>query len=131
MPMKKIIIAIAVIAVIGAGGYFLLKGDYKSPSLQNQSNSNLLPITTQNENTVNSKNFSFNPNLLTVKIGTAVTWTNQDSIPHQILSDPSGETFKSNILQNGQNFSFTFSAPGIYTYHCGIHPFMKGKIVVQ
>lgn len=78
-------------------------------------------------NTVNIQNFSFIPATLTVKKGATVTWTNNDSAPHQIKST----TFNSSQMSNGQNFSFTFNAAGTFDYSCAIHPSMLGKIIVE
>ncbi len=80
-------------------------------------------------NTVTIKDFAFNPPQLTIKKGDAVTWTNQDSVPHQIVAD-SGE-FKSEILSPGQSFSRVFSSAGAIPYHCGIHPSMKGTVTAE
>ncbi|MFA5348694.1 MAG: cupredoxin family copper-binding protein [Methanoregula sp.] len=78
------------------------------------------------------KNFAFSPDMLTIRSGTTVTWTNQDSAPHQIASDTgSSVSFSSDPLSNGASYQFTFTAPGTYSYHCSIHPTMKGTIVVQ
>jgi plastocyanin len=75
-------------------------------------------------------NFSFGPVTLTVPVGTTVTWTNRDDIPHNAVSnDP--KIFKSKVLDTDEKFSFTFSKPGTYSYFCSIHPKMTGKIVVQ
>lgn len=83
-------------------------------------------------NTVTIKNFAFDPGLLTVKTGTTVTWTNQDSAPHIIVSDTGSPVpFSSDSLPKGASYSFTFTQAGTYTYHCSIHPSMTGTIVVQ
>jgi plastocyanin len=74
-------------------------------------------------------NFSF-PQTVTVPAGTQVTWTNQDDIPHTVVSEDR-TTFKSRALDTGEKFSFTFTKPGTYTYFCSIHPKMTAKIVVQ
>ena len=74
-------------------------------------------------------NFSFGPAELTVPVGTTVTWTNRDDIPHTVVSID--KLFKSKVLDTDQTFSFTFSKPGTYPYFCSIHPKMTGKVVVQ
>lgn len=79
---------------------------------------------------VEIKNFSFNPGALTIKAGTQVIWTNNDSAPHTITSD-SGSLLNSQTISSGQSFSFTFTTAGEADYHCNIHPGMKGKIIVQ
>jgi plastocyanin len=76
-------------------------------------------------------NFSFGPVALTVPVGTTVTWTNRDDIPHNTVSTDDPKTFKSKVLDTNEKFSFTFSKPGTYPYFCSIHPKMTGKIIVQ
>jgi len=78
---------------------------------------------------VNIDNFSFSPNMLTVKAGTAVTWTNRDDIPHTVFSDQNA--FMSKTMDTNESFTLTLAKPGTYTYFCTIHPKMTGKIVVQ
>ena len=66
---------------------------------------------------------------LTIAAGSTVRWTNHDDIPHNIVSDE--KSFKSKVLKTEETFVYTFSKPGTYTYLCGLHPQMTGKIVVQ
>lgn len=73
-------------------------------------------------------NFTFSPAELTVKTGTTVTWKNQDDIPHTVVS---AGKFKSGALDTDDSFSFTFTAPGDYTYFCSLHPHMTGMIRVE
>lgn len=79
---------------------------------------------------VSIHNFTFAPATLTVKAGTAVTWTNKDDIPHAIASSTSAFT-KSKALDTDDTFSFTFTTPGTYKYFCYLHPQMVGTIVVE
>jgi len=74
-------------------------------------------------------NFSFTPATLTVPVGTTITWTNSDDIPHTVVSDD--KTFKSKVLDTDEKFSYTFTKPGTYSYFCSVHPKMTAKIVVQ
>jgi len=75
-------------------------------------------------------NFTFNPQQLTVKAGTTVTWTNKDDIPHGIASANNAFS-KSKALDTDDSYSFTFTTPGTYAYFCYIHPHMTGTIVVE
>jgi plastocyanin len=81
------------------------------------------------ETAVKIDNFSFSPATVTVAVGTTVRWTNADDIPHTIVSDD--KTFKSKALDTDDQFTYTFTKPGIYSYFCGLHPKMTAKIVVQ
>jgi len=74
-------------------------------------------------------NFSFGPATLTGAVGTSVTWTNRDDIPHTVVSTDGA--FKSKVLDTDEKFSFTFSKAGTYPYFCTIHPKMTGKVIVQ
>ena len=76
-------------------------------------------------------NFSFGPQSVTVAVGTTVTWTNRDDIPHTVVSTDDAKTFKSKVLDTDEKFSFTFSKAGTYPYFCSVHPKMTGTVVVQ
>jgi plastocyanin len=82
--------------------------------------------TTTNAATI--KGFSFQPEVLKVKVGAKVTWTNDDTVAHTVTADTT--SFASGNLQPGGSFSFTFTRPGTYAYHCSIHPSMHGSVVV-
>jgi plastocyanin len=74
-------------------------------------------------------NFVFGPQTITVPVGTTVTWTNSDDIPHTAVSTDG--VFKSKVMDTDEKFSYTFTKPGTYPYYCSIHPKMTGKVVVQ
>ena len=74
-------------------------------------------------------NFAFAPPTITVHAGGAVTWTNADDDPHTVYAD--NGAFKSQALDTGDSFTQTFANPGVYSYHCSLHPYMVGKVVVQ
>lgn len=78
--------------------------------------------------TVEIKNFSFNPQNLIIKAGDTVTWTNKDSVTHDVTID---NGLFDHDLNPGENFSWTFNQTGTYDYHCNIHTYMKGKIIVE
>jgi plastocyanin len=75
-------------------------------------------------------NFSFGSGTLTVGTGTKVTWTNNDDVPHTVVSDDK-TTFKSRALDTGEKFSYTFTKAGKYSYFCSVHPKMTAEVVVQ
>src|SRR6516164_3560375 len=66
---------------------------------------------------------------LTVKVGTTVTWRNEDDIPHTVTSTT--QLFKSKALDTDDSFSFTFTEPGTYEHFCSLHPRMTATIVVE
>lgn len=78
--------------------------------------------------TVTMQNTAFLPTSITVAVGTTVTWTNQDTVPHTTTSDAPG--WDSGIMNKGASFSFTFAKAGAFPYHCNVHPSMHGTITV-
>lgn len=88
------------------------------------------PVTAEvKEQTVAIKDFAYSPETLTVKVGTTVTWQNNDSVAHSPVADDG--TFDIKLLAPGEKGSYTFTKAGTYTYKCGVHPSMTGKIVVE
>jgi plastocyanin len=78
---------------------------------------------------VDIKNFMFTPMSLTVPVGTTVTWTFDDSTQHTVTADDN--SFASSALANGQTFTNTLGTAGTVAYHCSIHSFMTGTIIVK
>jgi len=75
-------------------------------------------------------NFVFEPKSLTVKPGTAVTWTNQDTALHSVKDTSVLATPVSPDLGKGETFTITYGQPGSYSYICGIHQYMTGSVQV-
>ena len=73
--------------------------------------------------------FKFAPAVLTVPVGTTVTWTNHDEEPHTITSTTGA--FGSAGLSHEETFTQTFTRPGSYAYFCALHPHMKATVVVR
>jgi plastocyanin len=74
------------------------------------------------------KGFAFDPVSITIKVGTTVRWTNQDSANHTITSD-SGVWDSGSIAQS-ESYTRVFDTVGTFAYHCAVHPSMKGTIIV-
>jgi plastocyanin len=74
-------------------------------------------------------NFSFTPREITVASGTTITWVNRDDVPHTVVS--TDKKFKSKAMDTDEQFSFTFTDAGTYSYFCSVHPIMIGKITVK
>jgi hypothetical protein len=70
---------------------------------------------------------AFNPPEVRVRPGQEVTWTFNDRDPHTVTAD--NKSFDSGSRQNG-DFRLRFDQPGTYSYHCAIHPDMKGRVLV-
>lgn len=83
---------------------------------------------------VSIQDFQFSPPTITVPVGGTVTWTNQSPQNfHTTTSDVQGTTnsWDSGLTNPGQTFSHTFTTPGTYTYHCNVHTFMRGTVIVS
>ena len=86
------------------------------------------PVWAADATAVKIGNFTFGPQELRVKAGTTVTWTNEDDMPHTVVSP---NNFRSKVLDSDGTFSFTFTTPGAFKYFCSLHPHMTGTIVVE
>lgn len=81
---------------------------------------------------VDMKNIQFVPMNVTVKMGQTVTWTNSDSVAHNVTKEGGpGADFKSSTLNGGDTFSHTFTAAGKFDYVCTIHPSQTGNVTVK
>ena len=86
--------------------------------------------TSSKQNTIEIKDFAFNPQTITVKSGEKVTWINRDEEPHTVVSVEK-QFKKSTALDTDQEFTITAGAPGTYSYFCSVHPKMTGIIIVE
>jgi plastocyanin len=77
--------------------------------------------------TVLIKDFSFQPETVTIGTRGRVTWTNKDNGQHTVV----GKNFDSGLLGLDESFSYEFINPGTYTYKCRLHPYMEGKVIVK
>jgi amicyanin len=82
-------------------------------------------------NEVKIENFEYVPEAIEVKVGTTVTWTNNDSVPHTVTSEEGGAmVMDSALLKKGESYSVTFDEAGTFPYFCKPHTYMKGTVVV-
>ncbi len=92
---------------------------------------------------VSIKGFVFSAELIEVRAGTTVVWTNQDDILHTVTSgstrssglgtyeaSPDGR-FEGRLDGAGSSFRFTFTTPGTYAYYCDRHRHMVATVVVK
>jgi plastocyanin len=76
-----------------------------------------------------NNNLSFDPPQINVPTGSIVSWTNADSIQHTVTSDEQG-LFDAGPISLGDTFENVFDSAGEFGYHCAIHPFMTGVVMV-
>ena len=93
-------------------------------------------LTGRAEVTIKMSEIMFEPRDIKISRGTKVTWVNNDTVEHYVNTDSHpGHTYypaqNSSALKQGESFSLTFDAIGIYPYHCSAHESsMKGSIAV-
>ena len=128
MNKKMIIGLVVVIAFIGGVGLLITN----SNGDKGQKKMNSTPVASNTApNTVVMKDLDFGPMKLSVKKGTEVTWSNQDTAKHTITFDDSTNTSASSeLIAPGSSYKHTFTQAGTYSYHCTPHPFMKAVIEV-
>src|SRR5215469_1890642 len=80
-------------------------------------------VTSGSQVAIAIQGFAFNPQTITIKVGTTVTWTDKDGVSHTVTSLSGPASFNSGALAaSGGTFHFTFTKAGTYSYHCMIHP---------
>lgn len=84
--------------------------------------------------TVSIRNFAYDPQVITITVGTQVKWTNDDVFPHTVTSGTCSSTFSctpsgefdsspppSPSMSSGQSYAFTFNSAGSFAYYCRLH----------
>jgi plastocyanin len=121
-------VIVAAVVTIGAAAFALGRGaasdSGSNPSTASGTGAPQGPVTA-----VAIQDFAFSPEKVTVKVGSAITWSNGDGTAHSVKSGDG--SFVSQDLEQGQTFTTTFTAPGTHPYVCGIHNFMTGTVVVE
>lgn len=144
--MKKngLIIGLVILVLIGAGIVWLIVNKTSSPSTHNNSSNNTSGTNSTDNSatqTVQSGNVAvamqdeaFSPQSIKIKKGTKVTWTNNDSMQHNVVADDAsnaaGLPTDNELFGKGGTYSFTFNTTGTFSYHCTVHPFMTGSVEV-
>src|SRR4051794_20858291 len=83
---------------------------------------------TPNVWSVSIEDFYFEPANAAVQPGDTIVFINKGNHPHTVTAEDG--SLDLGTLQPGQSFSHTFMNAGTLSYHCSIHPFMRGSVVV-
>ena len=129
MDMTRILLALCAVVALAAAGC----GSSNSSSTSSGSSSSASTGAAASSGggvAIKMQNIAFDPKAVTVKVGQKVTWTNEDSVDHNVTSQ-SGETIKSDNFGKGGTFSFTPKKAGTINYVCTIHPGMTATLTVQ
>jgi plastocyanin len=77
------------------------------------------------------RNITIQPDTVKVRVGSTITWTNYDSIEHNVTSEGGPQKFASGDISEGAHFAIKATKPGVIHYECTIHPTsMNGTIEV-
>ncbi len=121
MNMRRILLALgAVVALAAAGCGGSNSSSTSSGSSSSASTSTAAAASSGGAVAIKMQNIAFDPKSVTVKVGQKVTWTNDDTVDHNVTSQ-SGETIKSDNFGKGGTFSFTPTKAGAIKYVCTIH----------
>lgn len=105
----------------------------------------VVDLTNQSEVSMDIKDFKYEKQNIKIRKGTTVTWTNQDTVQHNVMKEhqndddahnaPTKDEVKPDVLAGqllakGESYSFTFTEVGSDPYHCSPHPYMKGSVTV-
>ncbi len=86
--------------------------------------------SSRSDSTISIRDFKFAPRTLTVGHGADIKVTNSDSAPHTVTADD-GHSFDSGTVATGDSATIRVAQAGRFSYHCTIHPFMKGELVAE
>jgi plastocyanin len=116
-----------ILPVLAAAGVAVLAFTIASHGTRSSGSVSSTPVSAAAV-TIKIKNFAFAPPTLTVKVGTRVTWINEDGTAHTATADQG--SFDTGTLNQGQSMTIQFNKPGTFTYHCSFHAFMTAAIKV-
>ena len=117
--ISSLVIMTGIMLVIG----FLLNPT-TTPIFSQESSVSIAPGAADPNN-----DLSFDPPQISLSAGRTVSWINDDSIQHTVTSDEG--LFDSGPRSPGDTFDNTFDSTGEFGYHCAIHPFMTGVVIVN
>lgn len=124
------VVALLGVALIVAGGVVFIAHDGQDSTAAARAQA----ATPAGGDTVPISDFLYEPEQLTVAVGTKVTFTNEDSAPHTATSGQSPTAdgvFETGTLKEGQSKAVKLTKAGTFAYYCAIHPFMKGTVTVK
>lgn len=128
--VSTLVVVVALIAIVAASG------GKKDSSMG--TNNNMTGDTTASAAATNAvmadkvviSNYKYGPEDIKVKVGTTVTWTNNDAVKHNVVSDD-GKMPEGKLMAKGETYSYTFDKVGTFKYHCDPHPYMHGSVTVE
>ncbi len=138
---KKVLLIVVAVIVIAAGAWLMFgrsnnnatngsTANTSSTSNTSTANNGQSAANATATNSVSIVNMSFTPADITIKKGTMVTWTNNDSLTHTVTKDNADTGPDSSDLTPGAVYRFTYNQVGTFKYHCKFHSDMVGSVTV-
>ena len=152
--MKKLSIIVVVLVVLLIGGIAIVMqrgkesgsattgmDSMKMDDSKKSNNNAEVDLTGETKVSIDIKSFAYSKPNIKIKKGTTVTWTNQDSIKHNVIleglakgaptpSEVKPDVLGGPLLAKGETYSFTFNEVKSNSYICSPHPYMKGIVNV-
>lgn len=136
--MNKIILIVVIVLIVGIGGYFLLKGDYRATAPKETPEAGApAPISEVLEVTVEGTEFAFSPSTITAKSGQQVkiNFENHGGLNHNLIIEGLGVSIRTIGGGKTDTVEFIAPSPGNYTITCSLpghfEAGMKGTLVVE
>ena len=134
--LRYIVVGFAA-AFIGLAVWLWLGGPHAAPvpaQITPIINDQRTDLTADVKVAITIRDLSFRPANIKIRLGTKVTWTNQDTMGHAIVADDTGLTGglprERHVFGKDETTSVTFRELGTFRYHCGVHDFMRGSVEV-
>lgn len=142
---KNVVIAAAVIVVLGIAGWYLTRSkpvmapEVSQPTSSTGSESATPAASTSatvTENVVTISSAGFSPKDIVIKVGESINWKNTDTQNHTVNSDPhpihtTYAPLNLGLIKPGEEKSLTLPTAGTYKYHDHLNPSLKGSITVE
>jgi plastocyanin len=120
--------AVAMVAMMTLGTASCAKSAKSSATTAGSATTTAGASSSASPGTITIHNFMYQPNPAHVKVGEAVTVTNEDGTNHSLTAD--NGAFTTGVFSSGSK-TLIINKPGTYTFHCQIHNFMTGSIIVS
>ena len=138
MGKKRIVIILIIVIIIGISlGIVILSQNTIVQDVDDQKTvlkGDVIMSTKVSRPGCEKTDSCYTPSKIVIKQGNSVTWVNEDVAFHSVTSgyyDEPSEIFDSGYLDPEESFTFVFENIGTYDYFCTLHPWMKGRIIVE
>ena len=137
---KKILISGLIISAIIISSILSLQFGQVESSSDVQDKNTIEKLATVTMPTKSSRpgcdetNTCYIPSKISIRQGESVTWLNEDAAFHSVTSgtyENPNEMFDSGHLDPNESFTVKFEESGTFDYFCTLHPWMKGKVIVE